>query len=203
VQWSVVRGEVETGISIMSMDEGLDTGPVYLMRATPIDREDTAAAVYERLTILGADALIEALPGIISGALKAVPQDGEEATLAPILSKEDGLVDWNRSTESIRNLVRGMEPWPGAHTFTPSGLRVRMFPHVEREPGVGFEGPPGMVLSAGREGVLVRTGDGALLLGDLQPAGSRRMAARDLIAGRRLAVGDVLGAEPGEGVRTS
>jgi methionyl-tRNA formyltransferase len=195
VQWAVIRGESETGVTLMQMDEGLDTGAVLAVRATPISDEDTAATVTDRLAELGAALLVESLPGIMDGSTAPVPQDDAAATLAPPLEKGDGAIDWTASSRTVRDRVRGVEPWPGAFTMTQGGLRLRVFPPVLREIGGGFEGVPGQVLGADREGMVVRTGDGAVRVLEVQPAGSRRMEARDAVAGRRVRVGDILGGE--------
>lgn len=196
VQWAVIRGEAQTGVTLMRMDEGLDTGPILAIRTLPIGERDTAATVYDRLAALGAEALVACLPGILDGSIPPVPQDSDGATLAPPLDKDVGAIDWNAPSRVVRDLVRGVEPWPGAFTNTPAGLRLRVFPPVVREIGDGFDGVPGQVLGVDREGMVVRTGDGAVRVLQVQPAGSRRMDARDAVAGRRVRVGDVLG--PGE-----
>lgn len=195
VQWALIRGEIETGVTLMRMDEGLDTGPVLAVRATPIDDGDTAATVTGRLAEMGADLLVASLPGILDGTVAPVPQDDGAATLAPPLEKSAGAIDWAAPSRAVRDLVRGVEPWPGAFTTTPGGLRLRAFPPVLREIGGGFEGVPGQVLEVDRDGMVVRTGDGAVRIREVQPAGSRRMDARDAVAGRRVRVGDVLGGE--------
>lgn len=196
VQWAVIRGEAETGVTLMRMDEGLDTGPILAIRTLPIGERDTAATVYDRLADLGAEALVACLPGILDGSIPPVPQDSDGATLAPPLDKDVGAIDWAAPSRVVRDLVRGVEPWPGAFTNTPAGLRLRVFPPVVPEIGGGFDGVPGQVLGVDRDGMVVRTGDGAVRVLHVQPAGSRRMDARDAVAGRRVRVGDVLG--PGE-----
>ncbi len=195
VQWAVIRGESETGVTVMRMDEGLDTGPILATRATPISDDDTAATVTLRLADLGACLLVECLPGILDGSIPPVQQDSAVATLAPPLDKGAGAIDWMASSNTVRDLVRGVEPWPGAFTATPAGLRLRVFPPVSREIGGGFDGVPGQVLLVDRDGMVVRTSDGAVRLREVQPAGSRRMDARDAVAGRRVRVGDVLATE--------
>ncbi len=191
IQWAVIRGDEQTGVTLMRMDEGLDTGPILATRAMPIARDDTAATVFDRLAVLGAALLAEGLPAVLDGSAVAVPQDETLACLAPILKKEDGVIDWSRTSRQVADHVRGVEPWPGAVTFTPSGLRLRVFPFVER--AIGTRGAPGEILQIDGDGMVVRVGDGAVLVREVQPAGSRRMAPRDLAAGRRVRVGDVLG----------
>lgn len=196
VQWAVIRGESETGVTLMRMDEGLDTGPILAIRTTPIADDDTAATVYDRLAGIGAELLAASLPGILDGTIAPVPQDPAAATLAPPLEKDVGAIDWTAPSRTVRDLVRGVEPWPGAFTTTPAGLRLRVFPPVAREIGGGFDGVPGQVLEVDRDGMVVRTGDGAVRVREVQPAGSRRMDARDAVAGRRVRIGDVLAPPP-------
>ncbi len=195
VQWSVIRGDPRTGVTIMRMDPGLDTGPMLLKGATPIAPDDTAATVYDRLAAMGPALLLQALEGVVDGTMTAVPQDEALATLAPPLKKEDGRIDWARTSREVADRVRGVEPWPGAYTYGAKDLRLRVFPFAQAVPDASGAAP-GTVLSVDAEGAKVRTGDGAVLLRDLQPAGSRRMTAREAAAGRRLSVGDVLGPGP-------
>jgi len=199
VQWSVIRGDPETGITIMRMDPGLDTGPILSKAATPIAPDDTAATVYDRLAAMGPALLLEALAGVVDGRLQARPQDDSLATLAPPLQKETGRIDWARGSREVADLVRGVEPWPGAYTYGAKNLRLRVFPFLVAVPGASAPAlgeAPGTVLSVDADGAVVRTGDGAVRIGEIQPAGSRRMTAREAAAGRRLQVGDVLGSGP-------
>jgi len=195
VQWSVIRGDPETGITIMRMDPGLDTGPMLLRAATPIAPEDTAGTVYDRLAAMGPALLLQALAGVVDRTIEPVPQDDSLATLAPPLKKETGRIDWARPSREIADLVRGVEPWPGAYTYGAKNLRLRLFPFAQPVPDAPAA-PSGTVLAIDAEGALVRTGDGAVRLRDVQPAGSRRMTAREAAAGRRWSVGDVLGDGP-------
>ena len=189
VQRAVVAGDHETGVTLMSMDEGLDTGPILAATTTPIRPEDTAATLFARLAADGADLLGRTLAAALAGEVVPSRQDETLATLAPILRKEEGAVAWAATSARVADLVRGMEPWPGAFTFSPRGLRLRVFPFVRPCPG---RGEPGRVLSVDSEGLVVATGDGAVLVPEVQPAGSRRMTAREAVAGRRVVVGDIL-----------
>jgi len=193
VQWAVINGEKETGVSIMKMDEGLDTGPVYAVGRLPIGEDDNAELVYDRLAELGAQTLMAHLPGILDGSILPVAQDDSLATLALPLEKNTGAINWEASVETIRNLVRGCDPWPGAFTTTAAGVRLRVFGPLSKEIGFGSGGHPGEVLAADAGGIVVRAGDGAIRIPMVQPAGSKKMAARDAVSGRRIAIGDVLG----------
>ncbi len=205
IQWAVINGDSETGVTIMMMDEGCDTGPVLSVGVTPVSAEDTAATLFDRLSRLGPPLLLDALGGLAAGNLKPVPQDHALATPAPMIEKSVGEIDWTRSSLQIANLVRGVEPWPGAFTSTPAGVRLRVFPFLraltegEMDPAWRTL-PPGTVVAAGGRfgsGMAVRTGDGAVMVGEVQPAGSRRMAPAAMISGRRLAAGDLLGPADG------
>jgi methionyl-tRNA formyltransferase len=192
IQWAIVRGEERTGVSLMQMDAGLDTGPVLALRETPIGKEETAGELSERLSTLGAELLRESLPVLLKGELSPQPQDDEAATLAPLLNRAHGLIDWTRSAQEIHDQVRGLSPWPGTST-TREGARLRIH-RVRVLPGESREGPPGRVHVEGKDRAIVSCGEGALLLTELQVDGRRRGSVRDFIAGRRLVDGDVLGA---------
>ncbi|MFI5184678.1 MAG: methionyl-tRNA formyltransferase [Vicinamibacteria bacterium] len=187
IQWAIVRGEAETGVTTMLIDEGLDTGPTLLSRSTSIDPSETAADLEPRLARLGAQVLLETLRGIEKGELNPVPQDASRATLAPIIRKEDGRVDWTMSATQISRRVRGFHPWPG--TTTSSGGRalkiVAATLESDGEPAVA-----GTIVELRREGILVACGEGSrLLLTAVQPESRRPMAAAAFAAGTRLAPG--------------
>jgi methionyl-tRNA formyltransferase len=192
IQWAVVNGERETGVTTMLIDEGLDTGATLLARSTPIGPEETAPELEARLGPLGAEVLLETLDGLARGTLRAQPQDHAQATLAPILKKEDGRLDWSRPADEIARRVRGLLPWPGTVTRTAEGdlkvLRARV------EAPATPDALPGTVLSCGREGILVAAGGGTRLrLLDVQPESRRPMPAAAFAAGARLHPGARLG----------
>lgn len=177
IQRAIEAGDRETGVSIMRMEEGLDTGPVYLVRRTPISDEETGGSLHDRLSLLGAEALMEALPGIASGSLEPVPQDDAQATYAAKLDKKEALIDWRRPARQIERQVRAFNPWPVAHTrYENAHLRIWEAHAID---GVAAE--PGTVMSAAREGVDVATGEGLLRITRLQMPGKRAMAANDFI----------------------
>jgi methionyl-tRNA formyltransferase len=181
VQWAIANGETETGVSIMQMDEGLDTGDVLLQRALPIGDADTAETLAPRLAALGGEALCEALLRAEQGTLVAVRQDPARATLAPILTKEDGRVDWSAPAPRIACRLRGFQPWPGAWTSL-DGRTVKI---LEAAPDGGADGPPGDARRAAR-GVRVACGDGtALLVTRLQPEGRGPQDALAFLNGLR------------------
>lgn len=191
IQWSILQGDSETGVSIMSMDEGLDTGPVLASARTPIRAADTAATLLERLAAMGAELLVRTIPLALAGDMQPVPQDETLATFAPALKKDFGAIDWSLPWHRVSDLVRGLEPWPGAYTFTPTRVRLRIFPFLERV--ALSDGVPGQILAIERHGMVVRCGDDSVRIAVVQPAGSRRMTPWEVAAGRRIAVGDVLG----------
>lgn len=192
IQWAIIKGEKETGVTIMQMDEGIDTGGILDQAKCPIHPDDTAETLHDRLAEMGAELLIKVLEGIMAGQIMARPQDHNEATYAPLLKKDDGLIKWERSSLEIINLVRGMESWPGAFTFTSDGLRLRVFPFLQYIP-CNEHCLPGTIISVDREGAIVRTGDGAVLIKEGQVAGGKRTGMKDLLNGRKIRVGMVLG----------
>lgn len=188
IQWSIIRGETETGVCIMQLDEGMDTGPVLLERREPIRPDDTAGTLFERLAPLGAAALIDALAGLERGELTATPQDHSAASHAPMLSKTDGQVDWTRPAQDVVNLIRGVDPWPGAFT-TLDGQRLKLF--GARVCGGG--GQAGELLGVDELGLRVACGRGACVIREVQAEGRKRMTASAFAAGRPIATGTVLG----------
>jgi methionyl-tRNA formyltransferase len=190
VQWAIVNGETETGVTTMLIDEGLDTGPLLLAEATPIGAEETADVLESRLAVRGAALLVRTLKELERGALAPRPQDETRATHAPLIRKEDGRMDWSTSAEALARRVRGFHPWPGAHTrWQGRGLKVL---RARAEPGRA--GPPGMLLAMDRDGLVVAAGEGtALRLIEVQPESRAPMPAPSFAAGARLAPGAHLG----------
>jgi methionyl-tRNA formyltransferase len=189
VQWAIVRGERETGVTTMLIDAGLDTGPTLLARTEPIRGDDTADVLEARLAALGASVLLETLAGLEAGTLAAVAQDHERATQAPIIRKEDGGIDWTTPAPEIERRVRGFHPWPGAST-TLAGRGLRVLRARVAEGG----GDPGSVVAVDRDGVHVACGAGTrLVLLDVQPESKRAMPASAFAQGARLAAGVRLG----------
>jgi methionyl-tRNA formyltransferase len=190
LNWCIINGETETGVTTMLMDVGLDTGDMLLKKATPIDPDEDTSSLHDRLSLIGADLLQETLDLLVQGKLVPEKQDDALSCYAPMLKKEDGLIDWTRDARTIRNLVRGMTPWPGAFTYL-DGKLVKVY---RARIGEG-KGAPGTVLAAGRDGIEVACGGGSLLLDELQLEGKKRLPVRDFLAGCRIAPGTAFGKE--------
>jgi methionyl-tRNA formyltransferase len=191
IQWAIANGDRETGVSTMLLDEGLDTGPVLLQRATPIGSDETAADLEPRLARLGADVLLETVRGLAEASLEATPQDHDQATLAPLLKKEDGRLDWSGRAEELHCRIRGFHPWPG--TFTSlEGRRLKVL-RARPSEAVGREDEaPGTLVEVGPAGLVVACGEGSrLLVTDVQPESRRPMPAPAFAAGARLAPGQL------------
>lgn len=180
IQWALINGEAETGVTLMQMDVGMDTGATIATVKTPISPEDTAATLAARLSGLGAKLAVEAIPAYAAGELKAVAQDHDEATMAPKLEKETGRLDWTLPAARLDALIRGVTPWPGAHT-TLFGEPLKVL-EARVEAGAG---EPGTLLEATGAGWLVATGAGALRLGRVQMPGKPARPAGELVNGLR------------------
>ena len=192
IQWAIANGDSETGVTIMKMDPGLDTGPILSQRRTPIDSGDDSQSLHDRLARLGADLLVQTIPGYLAGDLLPQPQPATGSTYAAKINKEDGRIIWSQPARQIWNRFRAFTPWPGAFTFYGAQdkavlLKIRGARVVER-PGV-----PGEILQAGREGIIVGCGQQALQITDLQREGGRALTAREFLAGHPLRVGEKLG----------
>lgn len=191
IQWAIINGETETGITTMLMDEGMDTGAMLLQEAIPITVDDTAGTLSPRLAELGGRLLVETIARFKAGTLVPRQQDSSQATFAPLLKKEDGVIDWALSAAALANRVRGLSPWPGAYTTVAGGGRWTIWRALAL-PGPATK-PPGMVVAVSNEAIHVATGEGVLALLELQPANSRRMAVSQFLAGHPVAVGLQLG----------
>jgi len=185
IQWAILDGEAETGVTIMKMDAGLDTGAILAQRATLIAPEDNAATLHDRLAGLGAALLTETIPLCVAGGIQPQPQDNSRATYARKITKEDGRLDWTQPARVLWNRVRGLTPWPGTFTHLEGRLLKIWRASVVPEP----RGAPGEVLLADKSGVVVACGEQALRLEELQREGGRRMSAAEFLAGHALAVG--------------
>jgi methionyl-tRNA formyltransferase len=192
IQWAIANGEQETGVTTMMIDEGLDTGPLLLQRVTPIGPDETAAELEPRLARLGAEVLLETVGGLGEGTLQPTPQDHDRATLAPLLKKGDGRLDWSRPAGELHCHIRGFDPWPG--TFTSLEGRTLKVLHARPiEDGGAGEAPPGTLVDVGPAGLVVACGGRSrLLVTEVQPESRRPMPAPAFAAGARLAAGQLL-----------
>ena len=196
IQWSVLDGESETGVTLMQMDVGMDTGHMLLQRSIPIAPEDTAGTMYEKLAPVGAEVLREGLRRLKEGTLVAEKQDDARATMAPMLEKESGLVDWTMPAGRVRDRVRGMDPWPVAYTVA-GGQQLRLWGArlVEESAAAAFGGAaPGTLVDVRKDGAWIACGEGVVSIAEGQLPGRKRMAMSALAAGRAIARGLVLGA---------
>lgn len=187
VERALLAGDARTGVCIMQMDAGLDTGPVFLQRAVPIRPDDTAGSLRERLAQLGAEALIEVVAGLEAGVAVATPQPAEGACYAAKIDKREAQLDWTQPARTLERCVRAFAPAPLAWTVW-RGQRLRV---GGAQLGLG-SGPPGRVLSAGPPGIEVACGADSLLLTQVQPEGGRMLPAREFLAGRKLVAGEQL-----------
>jgi methionyl-tRNA formyltransferase len=179
INWAIINGEEETGVTTMFMNEGMDEGDILLARSVDIDEFDNAIEVEERLEQLGAHLLIETIKDIIEGGLKGMPQDNSLATYAPILSKKDGLIDWSQGAQAIANRVRGLVPWPVAHTHVEGKLLKIYEAHASDEP---CGEAPGTVIRSDQH-LAIATGEGVIYPIEVQIEGKKRMKCEDMLRG--------------------
>lgn len=184
LNWCIINGEQETGITTMLMDVGLDTGDMLLKKTTAITPEDDAASLHDRLSALGAETMAETLELLLAGELRPEKQDDSLSSYAPMLKKELGEINWNSPTEKIINLVRGVTPWPGAYTKI-DGKVVK----IHKVHAGSGRGTPGEVLKTGKTGIEAATKDGSIIIEELQLEGKKRLKAAEFLAGCRVEPG--------------
>lgn len=182
---ALLAGDTQTGITIMQMDVGLDTGDMLLKVNCDIQADDTSGSLHDRLAILGGEALITALEKLRLGEIQAEAQDDSLSNYADKLTKQEGQLDWQQSAEQLDRQVRGLTPWPGAYTHSAAGvMKIHAAKLVEREENL----VPGSIISAGKEGIVVATGQAALCITELQFPGGKRMKAQDALNGKHKAL---------------
>ncbi len=195
IQWAIIEGRTYTGVTTMVMAETLDTGDILLQERLSIERDDTAGGLGIKLSEIGVRLLVRTLDGLDRGEIVPMPQDHAKATYAPLLRKEDGLIDWGAGSEEIFNRLRGFDPWPGAYTFYKGDrwgvwrgevLETRDLSHSTGE-----------IIRVQPEGIVVATGDGALKMTEIQAEGKRRMSVADYLRGHKVEEGAIL--DRGEG----
>jgi methionyl-tRNA formyltransferase len=188
IQWALINGETETGISIMQTEAGLDTGPVRLVKKLPIAERDNALTLFDKLSHLGAEAMTEALALLERGELPSIPQDDSKATHAAQLEKDDGRIRWQESAKQISDRFRGVIAHPGSWT-TIKGDVLKVHDLAVQT----TKGQAGKILAISKDGVLVGAGEGSVLLKTVQPASKPKMSAHDWANGYRVHMGDELG----------
>jgi methionyl-tRNA formyltransferase len=210
IQWAIANGDTETGVTIMKMDAGLDTGPIVAQQRTPIQPADDSATLHDRLARLGAELLVATIPDYVAGKIQPRPQPVDGVSHAPKIKKKDGRIDWNLPAQTIWNRLRAFTPWPGAYTFLPdprsvgrassraeakiserlaSSLAPPQMLKIWKVETDKISGEPGTILSADKNGILVACGQGAMRILELQREGGRRMNATEFLAGHALKAG--------------
>jgi methionyl-tRNA formyltransferase len=186
IAWAILRGEKATGVTIMKMDKGMDTGDILLQREVIVENGETSETLHDKLASIGAQLLLETLAGMKRGAISPIRQDHGQATYAPPLKKEDGRIDWKREAREIDCQVRAFNPWPGAYSSL-QGHFLKIFKGEVREGRPGEQA--GNVLWVGADFIEVGTGKGSFLIREVQLEGKRRMAVREFLAGHAIRVG--------------
>jgi len=188
IHWALLSGDAETGVTLMQMDAGLDTGPILMQEFVRIAGDETSVELMSRLSVIGADLLSRTISGV--DTFSPQPQDHASATLAPIMKKEDGLIDWTRSAKEIRNRVRGFQPFPTSYTFL-DGSKLTVWGASVSD---GVNSVPGTVVEAKGDSLVIECGNGtALSVREIQAEGKRRVSVRDFLNGSKIAVGMMLG----------
>ncbi|HEQ7717845.1 TPA: methionyl-tRNA formyltransferase [Streptococcus pyogenes] len=190
IHYAIMNGDKEAGVTIMEMIKEMDAGDMVAKASTPILETDNVGTLFEKLAIIGRDLLLDSLPAYLSGELKPIPQDHSQATFSPNISPEQEKLDWTMFNQEVFNHIRGMNPWPVAHTFL-EGQRLKIY---EAQLAEG-EGLPGQVIVKTKKSLVIATGQGALSLIVVQPAGKPKMSIIDFLngIGRKLEVGDIIG----------
>ena len=190
IHYAIINGDKEAGVTIMEMVKEMDAGDMIARRAIPIEETDNVGTMFEKLALVGRDLLLESLPSYLAGDLKPVPQDKNQVTFSPNILPEKERIDWTKTNHQIFNQIRGMNPWPVAHTLL-NGERFKIY---EATPVEGL-GQAGEILVIGKKELIVATGEGALSLQTVQPAGKSKMTIIDFLNGlvRQLSVGDFFG----------
>lgn len=187
INWAILNGEAETGVTIQRMVRDMDAGDIILQQATPIGETEDAAALYDRLALMGGELVAEAVAQIEAGTASYTPQDHSKATPAPMLSKALSHIDWTRSAQAIHNQIRGLYPWPSATTDVITGDTMKL--HRSCLPGKTVSTYPGVIVSADKQGIDIACGDGQVLrILELQAPGGKRMSAAAYLAGHPIQV---------------
>ena len=190
IQWAIIAGDDETGVTTMLMDKGMDTGDILRMEKTAIAPDETAASLHDRLSLMGARVLGDTLDNLQKGTLARTPQDNTRATYAPMLTKKDGEIDWSLPAVRIERLIRGVTPWPGAYTFS-DGMRLKIFKASVLKRDISVQ--PGTIIECFPGELRVATGKDALAIQEIQGKSGKRLPIDDFLCGCRLPDGTCLG----------
>lgn len=193
IQWAIANGDTETGVTIMKMDVGMDTGDILTQRTTPIGAADNGQTMHDRLAQIGAELLVQTILDHVAGKISPRPQDAALATHAAKIKREHGCIDWTLPATQLWNRLRAFTPWPGAFTFLPAQPRPRLLKVLRAEPIAAGANEPGHLLAPDKDGIVVACGEGALKILELQLEGGRRMTAPEFLLGHPLQPGDRLG----------
>ena len=186
IQWAIINGEDQTGVTTLFMDAGMDTGDMLISRSETILPADTAATLHDRLAILGANTLLQTLQQLADQTLQPTRQDHDKATYAPLLKKQDGRIDWHKSAEALEPFIRGMTPWPGAFTFHNQN-RLKIFKSAPLDQPIAA--PAGTILKGFPDEFVVATGKGALSIFEIQGPSGKRLRIADFLRGYQLEPG--------------
>ena len=190
IQWAVINGEKETGVCSMLMDKGMDTGDILLTAPEPVKPEDTAGTLHDRLAAKGATVLIDTLKKYKDHTIRPIPQDHSRATYAPMLTKDDGLINWNKSATALERFIRGVTPWPGAYTFWGE-TRLKIFKSAPL--AIETAELPGTVQQGFPDELRVAAGTGVLSILEIQGASGKRLAIKEFLQGHKIPPGTALG----------
>ena len=190
IQYAILNDDAETGVTIMKLDAGMDTGDILTQAATPIAPEDNAQTLHDRLASMGAELLIKTIPKYVAGGITPRRQPAEGASHARKISKEDGHLDWSQPARTLWNRIRAFTPWPGAFTFQTKEDKKVLIKVWRAEVAGGKPGQAGEIVQADRDGVVVGCGTGALKILNLQREGGKRLPVRDFLAGHPLEIGE-------------
>lgn len=195
IQYAVINGDEESGVTIMQMDEGIDTGDILLQKKVAIDRDETGGSLFDKLSVTGAELIVEALSLLEKNELSPVKQDDALSTHVGMLKKEDGLINWRKDSAVIERLIRGTDPWPGAYTYFRSKIlkiwKAEAVPQSAKSDGIVVI--PGSITSIDKEYFCVECGNGSLKIKELQVEGKKRMSCADYLRGVRIEIGELLG----------
>jgi methionyl-tRNA formyltransferase len=188
IQWAILKGESETGVTIMKMDVGMDTGDILIEEKTAIAPDDNSETLHLRLARMGAQLLVRTIPDYLAGKIQLHPQPAEGVSYAPKIKKEDGRIDWKQPATVVGNQVRALTPWPGAFTFLPDSPRPHLI-KIWKAEATSDSAPPGQVLRADKTAIVVGCGSGALRILSLQREGGRRLTSQEFLTGHELKPG--------------